>query len=49
MMIREYGIQNKITKRLVFVTASRSIALLRFKMYDKEYFRLVVVRRERTK
>ena len=47
MTIREYAIQNKQTNKLIFITASRSIALLRFKMYDKEFYRLVIVRKEK--
>lgn len=46
MDVREYAIQNKVTKKIIFVSASKYIVMLRFKMYDKDFYRMVVLRRK---
>lgn len=47
MEVRKYAIQNKVSKRIIFISASRHIALLRFKMYDKDFYRVVIIREEK--
>ena len=44
--MRVYGIRRKADGKIVFATASRTIAFHRFKnYYDKEYYRLVIIER----